>query len=123
VTASPGVGPEWRKGIPDFGQWAKPGPGNVPKEFSVLGLQGNHDGYRTLTIQHIAREANLTFANARAFIQKNGLIIHHSGGDKIQLVPATIHRLSHSGGALGLRLENEERSPLAKRTARRRPEP
>jgi hypothetical protein len=111
----------WRNGVPDFGQWAKSGPGKVSKEFSVLGMLGD-DGDPTLIIQHIAIEAKMTTTEVRNWLRKRKLIMHHSGGDRVQLVPRKIHGLHHSGGALGLRLEFEGRK-FAKIKPRSRPAP
>jgi hypothetical protein len=98
-----GTSVPWREGIPDFGAHAVPGPGGIPSTFSVPGLTGAHAADRTLMLQQMAAQSGMSQRAVQQWLSTNNVRLHHSGGQAVQIVPAPIHGLHHSGGAQQLR--------------------
>ena len=93
----------WQQGIPNFAAHAVPGPGGLPSSFDVPGLTGNHAADRTLMLQHMSANTGMTQREIQRWLSTNNVRLHHSGGDAVQIVPANVHSLHHSGGAQQLR--------------------
>jgi hypothetical protein len=93
----------WREGIPDFGDHVIPGPAGIPGTFNVSGLTGAHAADRTLMLQSIASQSGISQRAVQQWLSANNARLHHSGGEAVQIVPARIHGLHHSGGAQQLR--------------------
>ncbi|TLD71655.1 hypothetical protein FEM03_05820 [Phragmitibacter flavus] len=93
----------WRNGIPDFRDYAVPGPGGISSTFRVPGLTGDPGGDRTLMLQQMASQAKMTQRALKEWLSTQKVRLHHAGGEEVQIVPAPIHSLHHSGGAQQLR--------------------
>ncbi len=93
----------WRKGIPDFHDYAVSGPGGIPSSFSVPGLAGEHAADRILILQYMAAKSGMSQREIKRWLSTNNVRLHHVGGDAVQIVPANVHSLHHSGGAQQLR--------------------
>jgi hypothetical protein len=93
----------WREGVPDFSDYAVPGPSGVPKQFNVSGMTGDHAHDRRLMIEHIASQANMSRRAVSRWQSMQDVALHHAGRDLVQIVPSRIHSLHHSGGAHQLR--------------------
>lgn len=93
----------WREGIPDFSAYAVPGPAGVPSTFSVAGLTGAHGADRTLMLQKLAAQSGMSQRALKQWLAAKNVRLHHAGGEAVQIVPAPIHSLHHTGGAQQLR--------------------
>ena len=115
VDLAPGEGIPFQKGRPDFSRFAV-------DEFEVAGLTGNRNTPgiprdNQLMELAVAERYGLlgargkpTAAAGKAYLQRLGLVTHHAGGNRVQLVPHGIHGqtrvrvgVPHAGGAADLR--------------------
>jgi hypothetical protein len=96
----------FRNGRPNFDQWAiavpgSNGRGNV-RTFTVPGLgtgaNATHENDRPLIIAELGRRlGHTTVAQTRRWLR--GRILHHVGGNRVQVVPERINQgVSHTGG-------------------------
>jgi len=109
VDLQPGEGIPFKNGRPDFSRWAV-------DEFKVPGLDGTRRD-RTRMALAVAERYGLVGARGKptaaaglAYMERIGVVPHHAGGDRVQLVPHGIHGsaagrvgVPHVGGASDLR--------------------
>ncbi len=114
-----GEGIPFKNGQPDFSRWAV-------DEFDVPSLTGNRNTPgvpRDSQLMELAvaerygllgPRGKPTATAGRAYLRRLGLVAHHAGGTKVQLVPQGIHGqtrvrigVPHSGGASDLRSGND----------------
>jgi hypothetical protein len=105
----PGEVVPFRNGRPDFSKWSK---GNFT---SREPLTGDPVSDRTKMLRTIAAEKGWTQQQVEEWLQREGLSLHHAGGNSTQLIPSQLHGnrtavppipgLSHMGGAFDLRQE------------------
>ena len=93
----------WREGVPDFGSFTVSGPHGMSGTLKVRGLTGNHTADRALIIRNMSAVTGMSSRSVRRWLSDQKVNLHHAGGDTIQIVPASIHRLHHSGAAQQLR--------------------
>ncbi|MBK6687701.1 MAG: hypothetical protein IPG45_24720 [Deltaproteobacteria bacterium] len=112
VDLRPGEGVPFRAGQVDFGKHAV-------DEFHVPGLDGSSQD-RTRMALAVAERYGLSGARGRPtaaagleYMERLGLVPHHAGGTRVQLVPHGLHGSSagrigipHTGGAADLRATN-----------------
>jgi hypothetical protein len=95
----------FRNGYPDFSQWQRGNPLNVP------GLNGVHGNDMPAIHREIARrngwlnrDGTPNAAAAQRWLAQQRLTPHHAGGDVVQLIPRDLHEgVRHTGGAWELR--------------------
>jgi hypothetical protein len=93
----------FREGVPDFSQWAVQTPSGEKALLAVPGLSGKK-GDTALVIKQLAKQEGMTEAAVERWLADNDLVIHHFGGDEVQIVPERLHgALHHQGGASELR--------------------
>jgi RHS repeat-associated protein len=91
------------EGVPDFAPFVRPTPAGTSGVFEVPGLTGVHATDQPLIRAYLAEQAGITVEEVAEYLSSNELIMHHLGGNTVQLVPYNIHRLHHTGGAAALR--------------------
>jgi hypothetical protein len=96
----------WIRGIPDFSDHSVPGPNGCQSVFDVPDMTGDHRKDKILMVRHLAAISNSTPSEVRLWLSENSVVLHHSGGFTVQIVPFVIHKLHHSGAALDLRSRN-----------------
>ncbi|EEE35035.1 hypothetical protein RKLH11_4206 [Rhodobacteraceae bacterium KLH11] len=97
---------QWKRGVPDFDDFAVAGPQGHPKSFEVTGMTGSPTGDRRLMIDSIASTTGMSKRSVERWLRSNDVRLHHAGGNRVQIVPEPVHRLHHSGGAAELRNGN-----------------
>lgn len=117
VDLAPGEGIPFRNGRPDFSRFAW-------AEFDVHGLNGSPADFNRIGLA-LAEKYGLvgagglpTAAAGLEYMNQLGLVPHHAGGARVQLVPAGLHGsaygrigVPHAGGATDLRLDESRRTP------------
>lgn len=93
----------WREGIPDFSAYAVPGPAGISSTFEVPGLTGVHGTDRAIILRHMANQTGMSQRAIEQWQRTNKIVLHHAGGQTIQIVPTIVHLLHHTGGAQQLR--------------------
>ena len=100
----------FREGVPDLSQWAVQTPSGRKGLLAVPGLSGKGD--TALAIKQLAKQEGMTEAAVRQWLDDNDLVIHHFGGDEVQIVPERLHgALHHQGGASELRTRTPAPEP------------
>jgi hypothetical protein len=103
----PGEVVPFRNGRPDFSQWSK---GNFTSKETLIG-EWNVDAPKM--IKTLAEQKGWTQQQAKEWLTKERLSLHHSGGNDFQLIPWELHGnpsavppiqgIRHMGGAFDLR--------------------
>lgn len=114
VDLPPGEGIPFRNGRPDFSRWAV-------DELDVPGLDGSarDRGRMALAVAEryglVGARGKPTAAVGLEYMERLGVVPHHAGGTKVQLVPHGIHGsaaerigVPHAGGASDLRNQSGE---------------
>ena len=93
-------------GVADYSPFAESTPAGTPGVFDVPGLTGVHATDQPLIRTFLAEQAGLSLGQVNRYLRANNLRMHHFKGITVQLVPANIHQLHHTGGAAALRGED-----------------
>jgi hypothetical protein len=94
----------FREGVPDLTDYAVPTPSGKPGILEVEGLTGDPRLDYAAAVNELAAREGMTPADCIEWLRKNGLRIHHYGGNEMQIVPKRLHSaLKHQGSAVELR--------------------
>jgi hypothetical protein len=91
------------EGVPDYSPFAMQTPAGSSGIFDVPGLTGVHGTDQRLIRRFLAEQAGISRADVDRYLRVNDLRMHHFRGTTVQLVPAKIHQLHHTGAAAALR--------------------
>lgn len=95
---NPGDTIPYKNGRPDFSKWSQ-------RNMTVNGMTGDHDVDMPMIHRQLAADMGLPNQTAaKNWLSTNGLTPHHDGGNRVILVPTSLHDgIRHTGGAYELR--------------------